>query len=288
MPAVSEGPAAGPAGPARRPGGGPGSARSVLLTVLGEFVLPSGEPPWTASLLYLAHGLGLAEKSARQALARLAADGWIAAGRTGRRVRWALTQPGHELLAEGAARIYSFGRDNPPWDGRWLVLMVSVPESRRQLRHRLRTRLTWAGFGSPVPGVWISPQPAREAEAKQVIGELGLAAGTFSFTGPFAGIGSQRSMVEQAWHLGELAGSYREFLARFAGLRPGPGDDTLFAQIRLVDAWRRFPLADPGLPLELLPPDWIGARAAAVFTELHAAWQPAARARWAELAAAAG
>jgi len=258
-----------------------------MLTVLGEFVLPSAEPPWTATLLHVARGLGLAEKSARQALARLAADGWITPGRAGRRVRWALTQPGHELLAEGAARIYSFGRENPPWDGRWLVLMVSVPESRRQLRHRLRTRLTWAGFGSPVPGVWISPQPAREAEAKQVIGELGLAAETFSFTGPFAGIGSQRSMVEQAWHLGELAGSYREFLARFGGLRPGPGDDTLFAQIRLVDAWRRFPLADPGLPPELLPPDWIGTRAAAVFAGQHAAWQPPARARWAELAAAA-
>jgi phenylacetic acid degradation operon negative regulatory protein len=288
MPAAPDDPAAGPARPVRRPGGGPGSARSVLLTVLGEYVLPSGEPPWTATLLHVARGLGLAEKSARQALARLAADGWIRAGRSGRRVRWSLTQPGHELLAEGAARIYSFGRENPPWDGRWLVLMVSVPESRRQLRHRLRTRLTWAGFGSPLPGVWISPRPAREAEAKQVIGELGLAAETFSFTGPFAGIGSQRSMVEQAWHLGELAGSYRDFLDRFAALRPGPGDDILFAQIRLVDAWRRFPLADPGLPPELLPPDWIGARAAAVFADLHDAWQPAAHARWLELATLAG
>jgi DNA-binding transcriptional regulator PaaX len=39
----------------------------------------------------------------------------------------------------------------------------------------------------------------------------------------------------------------------------------LLAQIRLVDEWRWFPLADPDLPRELLPPDWIGARAAAVF-----------------------
>jgi phenylacetic acid degradation operon negative regulatory protein len=236
-------------------------------------------------LLHVAGGLGLAEKSARQALARLAADGWITAGRTGRRVRWALTQPGHELLAEGADRIYSFGREMPPWDGRWLVLMVTVPESRRQLRHRLRTRLTWAGFGSPLPGVWVSPHPAREAEAKQVTGQLGLAGETFSFTGPFAGIGSQRSMVEQAWHLAELAASYRAFLAQFEQLRPGPGDATLFAQIRLVDAWRRFPLADPGLPPELLPPGWIGARAAAVFAGLHHTWEEPARSRWAELSA---
>jgi phenylacetic acid degradation operon negative regulatory protein len=263
------------------------SARSLLLTILGEFVLPSGEPPWTATLLHVAAGLGLEEKAARQALARLAADGWITAHRAGRRVRWALTQPGHELLAEGAARIYSFGRDAPAWDGRWLVLLVTVPETRRQLRHRLRTRLTWAGFGSPLPGVWVSPHPAREAEAKQVTEQLGLSAATFSFTGPFAGIGTQRSLVEQAWHLGDLAARYEAFLARFWDLRPPPGDETLSAQVRLVHEWRRFPLADPGLPRELLPPGWIGARAAAVFAGQHRALEPGARARWQELSAAA-
>ncbi|HUL28675.1 MAG TPA: PaaX family transcriptional regulator C-terminal domain-containing protein [Streptosporangiaceae bacterium] len=269
----------------RRHDGGSGSARSLLLTVLGEFVLPSGEPPWTSTLLHVAGGLGLEEKSVRQALARLAADGWVTAHRAGRRVRWALTQPGHELLAEGAARIYSFGRDAAAWDGRWLVLLVTVPETRRQLRHKLRTRLTWAGFGSPLPGVWVSPHPAREAEAKQVTEQLGLSAETFSFTGPFAGIGAQRSLVEQAWHLGDLAARYGGFLAAFADLRPAPGDETLSAQIRLVHEWRRFPLADPGLPRELLPPGWIGARAAAVFTGQHRAWEPAARARWQELGA---
>jgi phenylacetic acid degradation operon negative regulatory protein len=272
----------------RRHDGGSGSARSLLLTILGEFVLPAAEPPWTATLLHVAGGLGVEEKSARQALARLSADGWITAHRSGRRVRWALTQPGHELLAEGAARIYSFGRDVPAWDGRWLVLLVTVPETRRQLRHKLRTRLTWAGFGSPLPGVWVSPHPAREAEAKQVTEQLGLSAETFSFTGPFAGIGAQRSLVEQAWHLGDLAARYSEFLAAFGDLRPAPGDETLSAQVRLVHEWRRFPLADPGLPRELLPPDWIGARAAAVFVGQHRAWEPAARARWQELSAASG
>jgi phenylacetic acid degradation operon negative regulatory protein len=266
--------------------GGAASARSLLLTILGEFVLPSDEPPWTSTLLHVAGGLGLEEKAARQALARLAADGWITAHRAGRRVRWALTQPGHELLAEGAARIYSFGRDAPAWDGRWLVLLVTVPETRRQVRHRLRTRLTWAGFGSPLPGVWVSPHPAREAEAKQVTEQLGLAAATFSFTGPFAGIGAQRSLVEQAWHLDDLAARYEAFLAEFGDLRPAPGAETLSAQIRLVHEWRRFPLADPGLPRELLPPDWIGARAAAVFAGQHRAWEPGARARWRELGAA--
>ena len=271
----------------RRQQTGARSARSLLLTVLGEYVRPSGVPVWTSTLLRVAAGLDVEEKAARQALNRTAADGWIVAERVGRRVRWALTAHGTILLTEGAERIYSFGRDRESWDGRWLVLLVSVPESQRDLRHRLRNGLTWAGLGSPAPGVWVSPHSSREAEAKQVVEELGLDSVAVSFCGPFAGVGSERSMVEQAWHTGELAEAYEDFLSRFAGLRPDSPDEVLFAQIRLVDAWRRFPRLDPQLPSELLPPHWIGLRAANVFDDLHRQWNAAAQARWAELAAEA-
>ncbi|MDN5856618.1 MAG: PaaX family transcriptional regulator, partial [Actinomycetia bacterium] len=53
-----------------------GSARSLLLTVLGELVLPAGEPVWTSSLLYVLKGVGVEEQTARQAIARGAAAGW--------------------------------------------------------------------------------------------------------------------------------------------------------------------------------------------------------------------
>lgn len=259
---------------------GPASARSALLTVFGEFVLPCGDAPWTATLLQVTRGLSVEEKSARQALARLAADGWITAERAGRRARWRLTDSGRSLLAEGAERIYAFGRDGAPWDGRWLVLTVTVPETRREVRRQLRTRLTWAGFGSPAPGVWVSPHPSREGEAKQVVEGLGLGAAVFSFNGAYAGVGSQRSLVEQAWHLDDLAGQYQAFLDEFEGLAPAPGDDTLLSLVRLVHAWRRFPMLDPGLPRELLPPGWVGARAAEVFAERRGRWHAPARRRW--------
>ena len=268
----------------RRQQTGARSARSLLLTVFGEYVRPGGLPVWTSTLLHAATGLGIEEKSARQALSRLAADGWIVAERDGRRVRWALTGHGRTLLSEGAERIYSFGRERDSWDGRWLVLLVSVPESQRELRHQLRNGLTWAGLGSPAPGVWISPHVSREAEAKQVVEGLGLEPVVYSFCGPFAGVGSERGMVEQAWHLGELADAYEEFVQQFAGLRPQSGDQVLFAQIRLVDQWRRFPRLDPQLPPELLPPHWIGLRAANLFEDLHQQWHAAAQARWAALA----
>src|SRR5262249_26216558 len=152
------------------------------------------------------------------------------------------------------------------WDGRWLVLNVAVPESQRELRHRLRTRMTWAGFGSLAANLWVSPDTDREAEAKQLLDELGLAATTLSFTGEFAGIGTERSLVDQAWNLSDLADRYHAFVTGFARARPAAADRML-AQVRLVHEWRRFPFLDPQLPPELLPPQWIGTRAATVFHE---------------------
>lgn len=271
--------------PSRRRQMGAGTARSLLMTLFGEFVLPHGRPVWTSTVLHVLTGLKVEEKSARQALNRLAAAGWIASERSGRRVRWALTEHGRALLTEGAERIYSFGRDRDTWDGRWLVLLASVPESKRDLRHQLRTRLTWAGLGSPAPGLWISPHTSREAEAKQVVESLGLDAEVYSFCGPFSGIGSERAMVEQAWHLGDLATAYERFVQEFAGLQPDPGDQVLLAQVRLVDSWRRFPRLDPQLPRELLPAHWIGVRAAKVFKDLHQEWHAPAQRRWKALAA---
>jgi phenylacetic acid degradation operon negative regulatory protein len=263
----------------------PASARSLLMTVLGEFALPSGRPVWTSTLLYVLGALGIEEKSARQAISRAATDGWIASERSGRRVRWMLTPPGRRLLTEGAERIYSMGAERPRWDGRWLILIVTVPESQRKLRHRLHTRLSWAGLGNPTPGMWVTPNASREAEVKQITEDLGVDAAAFSFTGPFAGVGSERALAERAWDLDAVAAHYEAFLDAFSGVRPEPGDPILLAQVWLVHEWRRFPFLDPQLPEELLPPKWIGQRAATLFRKQHTAWHTGAQRRWAELAA---
>ncbi len=62
---------------------GAASARSLLLTVLGEFVLPDGRPVWTAALIDLLGALDVAEKAARQAIMRTSDSGWIEASRVG-------------------------------------------------------------------------------------------------------------------------------------------------------------------------------------------------------------
>ncbi|MDN5916276.1 MAG: PaaX family transcriptional regulator [Pseudonocardia sp.] len=272
------------------------SARSLLLTVLGEFVLPGHEPVWTQVLLDVLGALGVEPKSARQALARTAAEGLLDSDRSGRRVRWSLTERGRQLLSEGAARIYGFGTPAPDWDGRWLVLLASVPESRRQLRHRLRTRLAWAGLGCPAPGVWVSPDPAKESEVARVLDDLDLGGVTSSFVGHFGAIGRPAEVVAQAWDLDRVEQAYEEFLAEFAANGDtgppdgdtGPAQGVLARQVQLVHAWRRFPFLDPELPADLLPEHWAGTRAAEVFARLHARDHEPAQREWARLVAEAG
>ena len=264
------------------------SARSLLLTLLGEFVLPRPGAVWTQTIVGVLDRLGVEEKAARQALARTAADGWLASERVGRSVRWSLTESGRRLLTEGAERIYAFAERQPDWDGTWFIVNVSVPEALRGLRHRLRTRLSWAGFGSPEPGMWIAPSAAHEAEARAIIDELGLDGQAMSFTARFAGIGRERAMVERAWNLAAVVARYEEFTATFGRLRPSGPDEVLQAQARLVHEWRRFPFLDPQLPPGLLPPGWSGTRARRLFETRHAEWDQPARRRWNELDAGHG
>ncbi len=97
----------------RRRETGAASARALLLTVLGEFVLPRGGAGLDRALVTALTQVGVEEKAARQALSRTAAEGLLASERDGRRARWELTPAGSRLLGEGAARIYGFGRPGP-------------------------------------------------------------------------------------------------------------------------------------------------------------------------------
>ncbi|HEY8482231.1 MAG TPA: PaaX family transcriptional regulator C-terminal domain-containing protein [Spirillospora sp.] len=259
---------------------GAASARSLLLTVLGEFVLPAGEPVWTTTFLRALGLLGVEEKAVRQALSRSASEGWITGERRGRRTVWRLTPAGERLLTDGTERIYGFGRPVGAWDGRWLIVLASVPETSRRLRHLLRTRLAWSGLGNLSPGVWVSPHAERRTEVREVLSDIGVAGTSTLFVGRLGDLSEARQVAAQAWNLDELELAYEDFLDAVRALRPDDDPRTFAAHTRLVQEWRRFPFLDPDLPAELLPENWCGSRAAAVFHERHGTWRPVAEGHW--------
>ncbi len=263
----------------RRHAAGAPSARGLLFTVLGELVLPGDGGAWTSAFIDVLGRLGVEQKATRQALMRTAADGWLTSERVGRRTRWLLTPSARRLLGDGAARIYGFTGAGTQWDGRWVVVLARTPESERPARHVLRTRLSWAGLGSPAPGVWVGTHPDRVNEVQAVLGEAGLADAQV-FVGEHHPGTDVQAMVRQAWDLDAIEQGYEDFVATF-GARAGA--DPLIDVVDLVHSWRRFPWTDPVLPHQLLPSPWSGVEAAQLFGRLHAQWTGPARARWRDL-----
>jgi DNA-binding transcriptional regulator PaaX len=70
-----------------------------------------------------------------------------------------------KLTKEGKKRLNSIllsGEDalvNPNWDGFWRIVLLDLPENRKQERESLRYLLKKAGFVCLKNSVWISPLP---------------------------------------------------------------------------------------------------------------------------------
>lgn len=254
-------------------------APALLLTVLGEFVLPAGGRAWTSSLVRALDVLAVNEKNARQAIARVADQGVMAPSRQGRRVRWELTDPGRGLLENGAARIYDFGRSDATWSGEWLIAHCAVPEARRAQRHRLRRRLSFEGFGELSASVFVSPRVDREGVLREILEQLGVADEGFVWRGRTGSPERDADLVARAWNLATLGSSYERFCSRFGARRPSRPEALFRATVELVDEWRQFPFEDPELPEALLPEGWAGHAAREVFRDRRGRWSPDAQ-RW--------
>src|SRR6202012_1181476 len=225
--------------------------------------------------------LGYTEQAARQALSRSTRDGWLQTERRGRRSRLSLTDSSRELLATGAARIYSFGRPWE-WDGRWLIVILRVPEHRRAVGHQLRSRLAWTGLGSLGGGVWLTPHAAREGELGAGIAQE-PAAGARSSVAELGRMGDPETLAAEAWDLEAVRTQYEAFIEDFARVRALSPEACFRQQTLLVHAWRKFPFLDPDLPAELLPEGWPSRRAHELFAGRHDRWRERATAYFAQL-----
>jgi phenylacetic acid degradation operon negative regulatory protein len=239
---------------------------------------------WQETLVRGLVSVGYTEQAARQALSRSVREGWLLTERQGRRARISLSERTATLLRTGAERIYSFG-EPWQWDGRWLVLILRVPEQRREVRHQLRTSLAWAGLGSLGGGVWLTPHVERETELAAVIADEPAAEAT-SFVASLGMMGSPAGMAAAAWDLDTVREHYDAFIEDFEQIRPSSGVACFRMQTLLVHAWRKFPFLDPDLPAELLPDGWPRRHAHELFASRRERWLGSARAYFAELESA--
>jgi phenylacetic acid degradation operon negative regulatory protein len=247
--------------------------RALIVTVYGLYAREVGGWLSVAAIIRLLAELGVEEPAVRSSISRLKRRDLLVAERVEGVAGYRLSDAARSILDEGDRRIFDRGRATLP-EG-WVLAVFSVPESERDKRHQLRSRLAWLGFGTVSAGVWIAPAHLLD-ETRDVLRRNGLTGYVDLFCAEHVGFGDARDQVPQWWDLERLQELYDEFLGRYGPAlsryrrRRSLDERQAFADyVAALTEWRRLPFLDPGLAPELLPPRWNGVRAAETFFELH-------------------
>jgi phenylacetic acid degradation operon negative regulatory protein len=238
----------------------PSRTGSIVITVFGDAIVPRGGSVWLGTLLEFFDGLDIDGGVVRTAMSRLAADGWLERNKVGRNSFYRLDSKGRQTFDTATKHIY----DPPPsdWTGRFELLLIGNGGDRDASREALKN----AGFGSPLPGVWVAPSGVPVPE--EAAGAIRLEVSAEDDSG--------RRLLSESWPLQRTADAYQKFIKTFEPLRASivRGDtqtdaDAFTARILLIHHYRRVVLRDPLLPTTLLPRDWPGRAARKLCGEIY-------------------
>jgi phenylacetic acid degradation operon negative regulatory protein len=243
----------------------PSRTGSIIITVFGDAIVPRGGSVALGTLLEFFAAIDVDPTVVRTAMSRLTADGWFEREKVGRNSFYRLVQ--RERLTFDIATKHIYGPPASDWTGRFELLLIANGADRDAAREALKN----AGFGSPLPGVWVAPSGVpipQEAD-----GAIRLEVSAEDDSG--------RRLLSASWPLDRTAEAYRRFMKSFDPLRSWVARDKLSdidaftARILLIHHYRRVVLRDPLLPAALLPRDWPGRAARQLCGEIYRGLLPA-------------
>ena len=181
----------------------PSRTGSIVITVFGDAIVPRGGSVWLGTLLEFFED---ASTSTAAWCARRCRGSPPTAGSTrekvGRNSFYRLAKKGRQTFDAATKHIY----DPPPsdWTGRFELLLIGNGEDRDASREALKN----AGFGSPLPGVWVAPSgvPVPEEAASAIRLEVS------------AEDDSGRRLLSESWPLDRTADAYLKFMKTFEPL----------------------------------------------------------------------
>jgi phenylacetic acid degradation operon negative regulatory protein len=244
----------------------PSRTGSIVITVFGDAIVPRGGSVWLGTLLKFFEQLDIDASVVRTAMSRLTADGWFERNKVGRNSFYRLVQSGRQTFDIATKHIY--GPPASDWTGRFELLLIGNGGDRDAAREALKN----AGFGSPLPGVWVAPSGVPVPE--EAAGAIRLEVSAEDDSG--------RRLLSESWPLDRTADAYLKFMKTFEPLHrwiisgePLTDADAFTARVLLIHHYRRVVLRDPLLPTALLPSDWPGRAARAMCAGIYRELLPA-------------
>ena len=249
------------------------SARSLLVTVLGDSVLPVTKTLWMSSLFELAGPFDFSERLVRTSMFRLVAEGWMANERIGRRSRYSMTLLAVRESEDADRRIY--GRESCTWDGSWTLAVVDTPLMPSAERDRIVKHLQWHGFVALGRGLMASPSvtvPSLRELLRLMQPGTAVPIGRSELDGLDTLVGE--GFFAEVFRTADTEAAYGQFLARYEpwlrhDVETADPLDAYALRTMLVHELRRIRLRAPDMPPELLPRDWIGDRAYDLAADLY-------------------
>ncbi len=234
---------------------------SLIVTFYGAYgrVPTAGTVP-VAELIRLLGAVGVDAPSVRSAVSRLKRRGLLVADRARQQgaAGYAPSPDARQLLDDGDRRVYAAARRRTT--SGWLLAVFSVPESEAAEAPRAalpagRARLRQRGARAS------GSRPAHlDEETRHTLERLRLDPYVDLFRGDAPGLRGDGEAVARWWDLDAIAKLHEAFLDRHEPVlhawsrRATPRPEEAYRDYLLaLDAWRRLPYADPGLPTALLP-----------------------------------
>ncbi|KKK01552.1 PaaX family transcriptional regulator [Micromonospora sp. HK10] len=257
--------------PRRQAGSSP---QGLAMTLIADYTARTRAWLPSAAIVALLAETGVSTAGARTAISRLARRGVLENCRDGRHSSYRLTRSAADELMSGGAWIAGFAAGADSWDGCWTLVAFSLPQEANGHRRALRDQLRWLGFASLFDGLWVSPDalnPTVETRLRTFgVGAMSIfRARHVDLASP-----SNRSPLE-AWDVAAIAHQYETFIQRWQPLlrpvRAGriTGARAVATRTEVMDTYRRFPVLDPQLPIQLMPPGWPRARARELFVAVY-------------------
>jgi phenylacetic acid degradation operon negative regulatory protein len=266
--------------PRRQTGSSP---QDLVVTLMADYTLRTRAWVPSAAIVALLGDANVSRAGARTAISRLARRDVLEGSRDGRHSSYRLTRPAVRHLSAGGRWIAASTVDVARWDGWWTLVAFSLPKEMSVERRALRGQLRWLGYAPFYDGLWISPHEMTAKAAARLARYEFAAITVLRARHSERGLAANRHPID-AWDIAGIAREYECFSERWRPLlervRRGAvgGAEAVHARTEVMDTFRRFPILDPRLPIELLPAPWPRPVVRDLFVEVYDGLAEAAQA----------